>query len=595
MSNPTVPSIGTPAASATPQTPSISIPNESDGIKRTVDMRSPEEEETGKKHKSDDIDSDPEEDSNLPPGQSNGIPADLKPFMLGPVSSAGSKNQVNNSPGVSPIATPDRPSSTSPTKTTVIDGRPIPAFTPMDTASPRSLRLRSNYVNKNDLETMMTNLRINIRKDLREEYEQRLQAEVNQAVDIRMQNVMENFVRPEVNKIVQNTVQTTSNSVQALSNSYTNMEQEINTHGLLLVGMDDTMKSIPEMIQARVNEAVAPFNQLVQNLNLRLDEKEEQLKEQKEMLEVVTRQERVDVLLIDGFLLERGKSLKLNVCENIKYYFEEDIDPSAIKHVSRFGQNGDDGMPKSLRVKFHDPDFKNMLMNKKGKLRGTDVYIREHLTAHQLDIYTQAKQAQKNEVLYKVWQRNGQIFGCDTENDRGSVIHDLDALLNINLAIESKKGEEPMESSGMGLDEIKATAAAPDVHSHDEFPSLDDIKGNFMKKQKAKEYGRNRPGRMGSGRGQDGTSSKDRERSKDEQYIPVDRSRRPGRGRGGRGRGRGRSRPRGRGRGRSSLYPPSARGGTSGTTTSSETQKPESKNRDQNQDSTINTRSEERL
>ncbi len=568
MSNHTESLIEATGDAATPHTPAP-LPNDGDGLKRTVDMRSPDDDaDAVKKHKIDDFDSDSDEDSNLPPGQTNGIPNDLKPFMLGPEGATGGSNKVDSLPKVD---TPDRPSNASPTKTTVIDGRPIPAFTPMETASPRSIRLRSNYVNKNDLETMLANLRVNIRNDMRDEYEKHLQTEVNQAVDLRMQNVMESFVRPEVNNIVQNTLHSATNSIQSLSKAYTQVEHEVRTHGLLLTGMDETMKSIPEMIQARVDEAMAPRDQQIQNLNLRLQEKDEQLKEQKEMLEVVTRQERVDVLLIDGFLVERGKTLKTNVCENIKYYFDEDIDTGAIKHVSRFGPNGEDGMPKSLRVKFHDPDFKNMLMNKKGKLRGTSVYIREHLTAHQLDIYTQAKQAQKNDVLYKVWQRNGQIFGCDTENDRGSVIHDLDALLNINSAIESKKGEEPMESSGMGLDEIKATAAAPNIESRDDFPSLEEIKGNFMKKQKAKEYGRNRPGIRGTGRGHDGSSSKERDAQSEDRKSSEGRTRRPGRGR-GRGRGGGRGRPRARGRGRFGSFPPSTRGGASGISTSNENQ-----------------------
>ena len=106
--------------------------------------------------------------------------------------------------------------------------------------------------------------------------------------------------------------------------------------------------------------------------------------------------------MVDGFYLKRGKSLKTNVVENIKYYFDVDIKVEEIKHVSRFGSSELGEIPHSLRIKFHDPDFKNKLMSLKGKLKGTEVFIREHLTAHQLDVYTQAKLAEKNKILHNV-------------------------------------------------------------------------------------------------------------------------------------------------------------------------------------------------
>ncbi len=72
---------------------------------------------------------------------------------------------------------------------------------------------------------------------------------------------------------------------------------------------------------------------MLTNLKLRLEEKEEKIKEQQEEIELIKRQDRIDILLADGFYLECGKSLKENVCENIKYYFQQDIKPEQIKHV----------------------------------------------------------------------------------------------------------------------------------------------------------------------------------------------------------------------------------------------------------------------
>ncbi len=99
-----------------------------------------------------------------------------------------------------------------------------------------------------------------------------------------------------------------------------------------------------------------------------------------EEVELIKRQDRVDTLLIDGFYMKQNKSVKENVCINVNYYFDMDITCDDIKHVSRFGANDDNGYPKSLCVKFHNPDKKNELMALKGKLKATEVYIRGHLT-----------------------------------------------------------------------------------------------------------------------------------------------------------------------------------------------------------------------
>ena len=146
-------------------------------------------------------------------------------------------------------------------------------------------------------------------------------------------------------------------------------------------------------------------------------------------------------MLIDGFVIDKRKSLKINVCENIHKELGIPLHPDAIKHVSRFGAIGEDGMPKSLRVKFHNSDIKNELLAQKGRLRGTNIYFREHLTPRQLDILTQSKIAEHNKVIYKAWPKNGLIYGMDTETSRPKLIYDLDALLSINLAMTTEEGE----------------------------------------------------------------------------------------------------------------------------------------------------------
>ena len=99
----------------------------------------------------------------------------------------------------------------------------------------------------------------------------------------------------------------------------------------------------------------------------------------------------MDTLLIDGFYLEKGKLLKENVCEHLAYYVDFKLDPTEIKFVSHFGSTPDGGPSRSLKLRFHNPGMKNQLMAVKGQPKKTDVYFREHLMPHQLDIYLQAK------------------------------------------------------------------------------------------------------------------------------------------------------------------------------------------------------------
>ena len=145
------------APSGVASTPSTSCPNNSASVKRANTMRSPDAEENDsasvkrtntmrspdaeddviKKSKgNDDNDSDlsdfSEDQNQLPPGKSNGIPCELKPLMLDAVG----PHQVSNTDSLLTDSPDRRDRSTVPTVHTV-NGRPIPNFMAMDTESPR--------------------------------------------------------------------------------------------------------------------------------------------------------------------------------------------------------------------------------------------------------------------------------------------------------------------------------------------------------------------------------------------------------------------------------------------------------------------------
>ena len=254
------------------------------------------------------------DDQSLPPGQSKGIPRELKPLLLGTVGS----DQVSDNDNVL-VDSPDQRSKTATSTVQNVNGSPIPSFTAMDTESPRRVRMRSSYITKTDLESMLKTLRLDIRKDMKQELEQKIQTDVKKEVNLQMQAIMEDFIRPEVNTIITNCVTNSQATIEGLSGLYGRMEHEVKAQGVALNGLDETMKSLPEMNKSCVE--MTPRDQMLTNLHLRLEEKEGIIKEQEEEIELIKRQDRVDVLLADGFYMERGKSLKENVDHKYQILF----------------------------------------------------------------------------------------------------------------------------------------------------------------------------------------------------------------------------------------------------------------------------------
>ena len=138
--------------------------------------------------------------------------------------------------------------------------------------------------------------------------------------------------------------------------------------------------------------------------------------------------------------------------------------------------------------------------------------------------------------------RNGLVSGCDSAEEPGVLIHDLDALLTINQAIASKEGSEPMDT--LGLNEIRTSERAPEIPSLDDFPPLESIKGTILKKQKEQEYRRGRGRQRSSGPARVSSSSRDSSVKNDKQEDSRTDKSMSRRARGGQIRGRAPRRPR---------------------------------------------------
>ena len=82
-------------------------------------------------------------------------------------------------------------------------------------------------------------------------------------------------------------------------------------------------------------------------------------------------------------------------------------------HISTahyFGPGKTENDPSVLRVKLNSPELKTELMHRKGSLRTTKLFIREHLTPHQQLIFSQAKAARHHGILSSVYTKEGLIY-----------------------------------------------------------------------------------------------------------------------------------------------------------------------------------------
>ena len=139
------------------------------------------------------------------------------------------------------------------------------------------------------------------------------------------------------------------------------------------------------------------------------------------------------------------------------------------------------------------------------------------------------------------------------------------------MAIAAKEEGEPMNT--LGLNEIRSTAKAPDLPERqlpDDFPPLESLKGNVLKKQKERDYSRGRQRGARSGKGRGGPTSRDG--SATSTHSESDGSKFDGGQRQIRGRGRG------RGRGRRGSRPPRFRGTGRGATNAGNKEKPKDEN-----------------
>ena len=172
-------------------------------------------------------------------------------------------------------------------------------------------------------------------------------------------------------------------------------------------------------------------------------------------------------MLIDGLKIDDNKSLKQSVIEEIYKALNVTLFEEDIQQVTRFGVPNGKDPPKTIRVVLYDPDIKNNLMAMRGRLRPTDIYFKEYLTPKQLDVYIQAKRAQRNNTLFNGWSENRLIHATETEEGEVGWLSDLEALIAANLVFDKHKDEVKAaaehEENILGFNKMPMEIPVPEI------------------------------------------------------------------------------------------------------------------------------------
>ena len=129
-------------------------------------------------------------------------------------------------------------------------------------------------------------------------------------------------------------------------------------------------------------------------------------------LEENERNDRLGVLILEGLKHSKEGTLKTHVCNTIKKYMDINIKDTDMIHCYRFGEDGQEsGLPRQVKIRFKDPTIKQAIMRLRGNLRQTGIFLKEHLTTRQHNIFYQARESKRLGHIDKAWTIDGRVWG----------------------------------------------------------------------------------------------------------------------------------------------------------------------------------------
>ncbi len=371
------------------------------------------------------------------------------------------------------------------------------------------------YATKDDLVKMEDRIVDRVTKAISAHFEHQLADQIKKSVDAAMVvineklEIVKNDLAQEQRKFngfVENYNHTIATRIDEALNLKLTEKMTPHIHHAINVQVDQAVNAklqgnLGPEIDRLIEAKMLPRDQLVKGAVAAVAENVSRFAKIEGQMEMDERAQRIDTLIIDGFTFTKGKSLKEIVIDNMWHHLGVQLFKSDLRHVARFGGDGDDGLPKSLKVMFVDVDLKNEILRSKGLLKNPQVVFREYLTEKQNDILNQAKLARKNNLLGSAWSQNGLIFANYEPFEHPTLLHNLQSL---KVANDKAAGLDP----GIEAMETENGPVTVDDISKDllEFQRLNSRNPRRRQQQNANQrgQGRGRGGRGGHGRGGQG-------------------------------------------------------------------------------------------
>ena len=167
-------------------------------------------------------------------------------------------------------------------------------------------------------------------------------------------------------------------------------------------------------------------------------------------VEMLETSDRDDVVIVDGIEPEQNKSLSHSVCNQLNKHMHLKLDPKEIIQCIFIGKIDDDENNidmadpendtsdrekvetqkriRTIRVKMFDRRIKKLMLKRKGQLRKSKIYLKEHLTTRNNKIFYQARQARDYDICHHVWTDNERVWAIMNEGDKPIILDDLDSL-----------------------------------------------------------------------------------------------------------------------------------------------------------------------
>ncbi len=131
--------------------------------------------------------------------------------------------------------------------------------------------------------------------------------------------------------------------------------------------------------------------------------------------------ERDDVVIVEGVTPKENESLRSAVMSALNGNSDINLKPHDVISCTMMGKQDDiNPKPRGIRVKMSSRMTKKNVMRIKGQFRRkkTKIYIKEHLTPVNSEIFYKARTAKKYKIFHQVWTDAGRVWATINPDDK---------------------------------------------------------------------------------------------------------------------------------------------------------------------------------